>query len=241
MSYSYSDIESLVRSELYESTTIVLTSSDLYNAINDGYKQVSINALCIEKELLMVIDAGCNLMRVPGVSVKYIELLTVDELIFEDTPDTEWENTSDTEWDIAETRFSYPNRGLVKATPQMIGHLKIDKSHPQYWFPWGDLVYIEPIPDYRYTLRIHYADYPASELVLNDDTLSDLPLAFQHCVVDFALYVLCLKLQRWSKAQAFYNRYIGNLVARRKEYIEQNVEGRYAHEMPNRVEKVSGR
>ena len=127
-------------------------------------------------------------------------------------------------------------RALLKIDPRMAGHTTVlATSYPRYWFPWGKYIVIEPVPDAAYPLLLFVSDWPAEELVNNSDTPTDLPDEFHPCVVDFALYVLSLKLKKWRQAAKYYNNYIKNLKIRKQAYINRKAEQRAIHNIPDNV------
>jgi len=79
------------------------------------------------------------------------------------------------------------------------------------------------------------SDYPACPMVLISDYPVELPVEFHPCVVDFALYVLALKLRRWKQATVYYNIYIRNLKIRNAAYMKRKVEQRAIHMIPDNV------
>jgi hypothetical protein len=128
-------------------------------------------------------------------------------------------------------------KSLLKIRPEACGYVT-ESGYPQYWFQWGNRVVIEPVPDDVYTLTLFTAGEPASELTSTDEP--NLPEEFQLSAVDFACYVLSLKLKKWEQAARFYNQYITNLKIRRKEYIEKKAEPRLLHHIPDNVNYQGG-
>ncbi|MFH1147971.1 MAG: hypothetical protein V1736_09740 [Pseudomonadota bacterium] len=125
--------------------------------------------------------------------------------------------------------YSDIDHGLLKILPTNVGHIAIDGTAPQYWFQWGNNIVIEPVPDAAYSLTLSISDYPTAELTLTTEYPTSLPDEFHPCVVDFACYVLSMRLKKWGQASRFYNLYINNLKKRRKEYIDRKVERRSGH------------
>ncbi len=128
---------------------------------------------------------------------------------------------------------------LPQIQPTNCGFVTINGNTPQYWFPWGQYVVIEPVPDAVYTLRLFVSDYPDSELTLTTQYPSSLPEEFQSCIIAFACYALSMKLKKWKQAAKFYNIYIRNLKKRKKDYIDRKAEKRAIHHIPDNV-KYSG-
>jgi len=131
--------------------------------------------------------------------------------------------------------------GALKIFPTTLGYISIRGDMPQYWYQWGNYVVIEPVPDNAYMLTLFVSDYPTTELTATTDYPDDLPDEFQPCIVDFACYVLSLRMKKWKKAIRYYNLYIRNLKNRRQDYIDRKAEKRAIHRIPANVKYVDGR
>ena len=131
-------------------------------------------------------------------------------------------------------------KALLKIRPTDVGYVSLNGTYPQYWFPWGNYVAIEPVPDAQYQLTFYLADYPEYEMTESSDMFYDLPIEFHPCVVDFALYVLALKLRRWKQAVIYYNTYVRNLKIRKAAYMKRKVEQRAIHQIPANVKYKGG-
>ena len=94
---------------------------------------------------------------------------------------------------------------------------------------------IEPVPDDEYVLKLFIADYPSTALVNTTDIPTELPPEFRPCIIDFACYVLSIKLRRWKQAAVYYNIYIRNLKIRNAAYMKRKVEQRAIHMIPGNV------
>jgi len=127
------------------------------------------------------------------------------------------------------------NKALLKIKPTDVGYVSLNGTYPQYWFPWGNYIAIEPVPDAQYQLLFYIADYPEYELTEDSDIPYDLPFEFHPCVVDFALYTLSMKLKRWEQAARYYNAYVRNLKIRKAEYVKRKAEQRAIHNIPDNV------
>jgi hypothetical protein len=135
----------------------------------------------------------------------------------------------------------YPAYGpLMKVQPENLGHIMAESSVPQYWFQWMDKVVVEPVPDAPYTLKLYTSDYPTTQLTLTTESPTSLPPEFQPCIVDFACYVLSLRLKKWSKASKYYNLYISNLKKRTQSYMDRKAEKRSLHTVPDTVTYSGG-
>jgi hypothetical protein len=56
----------------------------------------------------------------------------------------------------------YNNEALIKITPLQVGCARKDGVYPQYWFEYGNLIGLEPVPPDIYTLTLYLASIPAS-------------------------------------------------------------------------------
>jgi hypothetical protein len=125
---------------------------------------------------------------------------------------------------------------MMTVLPQTVGHIPIDTNVPQYWFQWGDYLYVEPLPDVAtYDLYVYASCCPAAVLSNDSDTPTNLPVEFHECVYTFALAFAAFKLKRWGDAANAYNRYIIDIQRKRNEYITKYPDGRFAHELPDNV------
>lgn len=70
--YRVDEMESLIRSDLSEPSQVFLTSAMILQAMNDGYKDVALKALCIESEFVTVTVPGSRLIPFLGHRVNYI-------------------------------------------------------------------------------------------------------------------------------------------------------------------------
>jgi hypothetical protein len=131
-------------------------------------------------------------------------------------------------------------KALLKIRPEMCGFVTTEDSTPKGWFPWGDKIVVEPVPDDVYYLKLFIADYPASEMTLVTDSPDSLPDEFQPCIMDYACYVLSMKLKKWRQAAIYYNTYIHNLKKRRDEYIQRKAEKSAIHKIPDNVKYEGG-
>ena len=209
-----STIRSLIRSELNESTTTALTDTELNSIINDGYKDVSAKGLCYENKIAFNNIAAQKIVPLVFATnhilrVNYVEYKS---------------GTTQGGW------------GMMRVVPQTIGHMKIDGSTPQYWYQWGDYLYVEPVPDVAtYDLEVYASCYPAAVLSGDSDTPTNLPSEFHESVYLFAVAFAAFKLKRWGDAANAYNRYIIDIQRKRNEYVTKYPDGRFAHELPDHV------
>ncbi len=208
-------IRTLLRSDLNESSTTILTDTELNSIINDGYKDTAVKALCYENKIafdniattqkIVPLLPGTNhIIRVNFVEYKY----------------------STTEGGL----------GILSVMPQTVGRSTINNNTPQYWFKWGDYLVVEPVTDAAtYDLAVYAACYPAAVMSADNDKPDSLPVEFHEDVYFFALAFAALKLKRWGDAGNVYNKYIMDVQRKRQEYIMKYPEGRFVHQLPDNV------
>jgi len=214
-------IRNLIRSDLNESSTSLLSDTELNSLVNDGYKDVAVKGLCYELEVTFsnilaekIIPLVFGTNRI--IRVNYVEYKS---------------GTTDGGW------------GMLAMLPQATGHTPAafvnatnQTGTPQYWFQWGDYLKIDPIPDVTtYDLKVFASSYPTPALSADADLCADLPVEFHECVYLFALAFAALKLKRWGDAANAYNRYIMEVQRKRNEYVMKYPDGRFPHELPDNV------
>lgn len=242
MIYTVSSMENLIRSGLNESATTRISSSEILTALNDGCKEVSSRALCIEREEDAFTVSGNSLVKFSGHKVKQVSVVSLDTTpggSFTDTPAAVFTDTGDVIWEDS-VEEDLINIGIPCILPTNVGTTKLRSIYPRSWFPWGSYIYIQPKPTARYQLKLYVADWPDAAMALSADTPEDLPEEFHACVVDFALYVLAAKFRRWGKMAGFYNRYIYNLTKAKYEYAKRRAERRSTSLHPDNVAYQGG-
>jgi hypothetical protein len=205
-------IRNLVRQDLNETGTTMLSDAELNKIINDGYKDASAKGLCYESKITkdnIAIEKIVSLKGSNVIRVNYVEY---------------------------KTGTTEGGKGMLAIMPQAVGYVPINTSSPQHWFQWGDYLIIEPIPDVAtYDLAVYATCYPSTVLSADGDLPSALPTEFAECVYLFALSFACLKLRRWTDAALAYNKYIADVQRKRVEYISKHVDVRAFHELPESV------
>lgn len=207
-------IKSLIRDVLNESSTTMLIDTELTSVINDGYKDVATKALSYEYKITKTNIAA----------EKIISLKAEDPVVI---------RVNFVEYKSGTTEGG---QGLMEILPQAIGYIPVSGSTPQYWFQWGDMLVIEPVPDAAtYDLALYASCYPTPALSSSTDTLDDLPEEFHECVYFFALAYSALKLRRWGDAALAYNQYIATVQRHKAEYIAKHPDTRITHDLPDSV------
>lgn len=210
-------IRNLVRSDLNETTTTMLTDTELNSIVNDGYKDVCAKGLCYENKLTFDNIAAEKIVSLIGnnvIRVNYVEY---------------------------KSGTTQGGKGMLGILPQSVGHNPINSNTPHQWFQWGQYLIIEPIPDVATCdLAVYAACYPAAVMSADGDLPASIPVEFHECVYMFAVAFAALKLKRWSDAANAYNKYIVDIQRKRSEYIMKYPDGRISHWLPDSVEEKRG-
>lgn len=126
------EITLIVRSTLrLPEGDVPVSDAEILSAIADGYKDTAALALCVEETQDVITTAGERTVPFTGIRVNYVERL----------------DTS-------------PPRGLLRVHPATFGLRPAEGSEPEFWFPWGDVVCLDPVPASAIPLRLYVADYP---------------------------------------------------------------------------------
>lgn len=203
----------LVRSELNETTTTVLSDTELDAIINDGYKDVAVKGLCYESKTAkdnIAAEKILSMVATNPVRVNYVEY---------------------------KTGATEGGKGLMCILPQVVGNAPINGNTPQYWFPWGKYIAVEPIPDaVTYDLEVYSSCYPMSALSVGTDLPSSLPVEFHECIYLFALAFASMKLKKWADVGNYYNQYISSVQRKKNEYIIKSSDMRSGQKIIDEVQ-----
>ena len=214
----FTTINTLVRAALNETSTTVITDTEIGRIVNDGYKEVCAKTLCYEK--LITIDNITSAVRLIPLHDYYTSSHTMRVVYVE-----YYRTTSD-------SPYGY---GLPQVFPQTLGHMPIDTYVPQYWFQWGDFLVVETTPDVgTYDLYVYCSCYPTAVLT-GTDLPSCVPHELHESIFLFATAFSALKLKRWADAAVFYNKYIASIQPRKFEYVVKFPENRRFHDLPANV------
>jgi hypothetical protein len=209
INWTVGDIITLARDTLNEEGTVSLTATEFLALVNDGYFDVATKAQCYERRIQLAnISASVPLINVLPYYVFKINYV----------------------------EYYTENKGIPCILPNAVGHTDIDGYDPQYWFQWGNVIVIEPLPDVStYDLYLYASCYPPSALTLTTETLDYIPEEFHECVYDYIMAFACLKLKRWGDFVFLYNKYIETLQLKKMEYIKNNADPRILHKVPDNV------
>lgn len=221
----------IVRSALDERDAVILPDAVIVAALNDGSRDVSVMAGCIEKESTVIVRAGTRIVPFEGLRLVGVELVSffsaAGGYVFADLAGgMEWEATAAFLWneDDAIESGSADNTALLPIHPACLGRIPAAGGWPQYFFQWGHDLIIEPVPSADLLLKLFVADLPAAAMIPGGQAPDDLPAEFLPSVMEFALVQICIKLRRWRTAAAIYGRYLANLARRRRQYLIRKAE-----------------
>lgn len=131
--------------------------------------------------------------------------------------------------------------GNIKSNPTVFGWYGINNYAPKFWFQWGNFFAVDPLPDASYSLILYEADAPSAALTGTTSVPSELPAEFQTLLVDFACYVLSLKLKKWKQAARYYNKYINDLNKKRRDFLLRKADEKKRRVLPDQVVYSDGR
>jgi hypothetical protein len=144
--------------------------------------------------------------------------------------------------EFAETSTDRYWIGNIKSNPTVFGWYGINNYAPKFWFQWGNFFAVDPLPDASYSLILYEADAPSAALTGTTSVPSELPAEFQTLLVDFACYVLSLKLKKWKQAARYYNKYINDLNKKRRDFLlSKEVDEKKRRVLPDQVVYSDGR
>jgi hypothetical protein len=209
INWTVGDIITLVKDTLNEPDTTSLTATEFLALVNDGYNDVATKGQCYERRItLNNIASGQSFINLYSYYVFKVNYV----------------------------EYYTANKGIVCVLPNAIGYMGIPDNTPQYWFQWGNVLVVEPLPDVStYELYVYASCYPPSAITLTTSTLDYLPEEFHECVFDYVLAFACLKLKRWGDFVFFYNKYIETLQIKKAEYIKNAPDMRVYHMVPDNV------
>jgi hypothetical protein len=188
----FSDMRSRVRDLLRESSAGFYTDAEINRWLNDGERDVAIKGLCIE-----TINSAATVSGSRTVAKPYNKCLYVEYIPGSGAP-----------------------RGLVKITPLHLGHVQNNGITPQYWFPWGRSIGIEPKPTAAYNLNIYASILPSIEMT-DDTDEPQVPRAFIPLIVRYAFCRGLLKSFLFTKGAHVYADYITQLQIARDSVIRK--------------------
>lgn len=203
----FSDIQTRVRDLLNESTAGMFTDAAIKRWINDGERDIAIKALCLESIYSKTTTASTRTVATPYNKVMHVEYVP----------------------------GSGNPVGLVKITPLHVGNVPVDGSTPQYWFPWGKTIGIEPLSASTYTLNVYASILPTIEMSDNTDE-PQIPKAFHEDIVTYAVYRGLIRKWMFRASAGEYVKYISSIQAKRDLIIERYKTYHLETRMPDRVQ-----
>lgn len=208
-------IRSMVRDELNEQNTNVLTDAELTAIINDGYKDVCVKGLGNEQNVTLTGAAGQKIFFVPTGSARSFRV----------------------------NFMTHAENSMLRVSPTVQGHPTATISGsgngtPFFYFTWGDYVVVDPPMDSAAASANTVAftsGYPLAALVNAGDMPTALPVEFHESIFEYAKAFAAIKLKRWTDVGLSYNQYISNLQRKRFEYFHKVPDTRVARQVPDSV------
>jgi len=208
-----SDLRGRLRSILNESTAAFWTDAELNRYINDGERDVAAKSECIQSVSALSTALYATMYRqvlFSGYKVLFVE------------------NTSAT----------IPV-GLQKITPKQMGRKSYTSGAPQYWFPWGQYIIIDPLPTASYNLNVYTANYPTYEMSADTDT-PQIPSECIECIFPYAAYRALWKSKKWGQSALYYSEYIAMVQQKKSLFDMFTIDNKPTITQPEVVEYVSG-
>jgi hypothetical protein len=205
-----SDLRQRVRDLLNEQGVGLYSNAQLNRFINDGERDVAVKSLCLEREYSLVTSNGVRYASpVTCVKVMGVEYLS----------------------------SSGSRVGLGKIHPRMVGHVNVPDTAPRYWFPWGDKVCIEPIPNASYSLVAYVAVLPTCEMTLDADE-PQIPSAFIPWIQRCAYIHSLIRGGRYASAVTEYQVYFNAMMLARNNTLLKYGNARGELDLPDLVEPI---
>lgn len=135
MIYSVANIEKLIASELQCNSELQISGSDILTAINDGYKEVSSRAFCIEDTVDVTTIVNSRFVEYSGHKVVDVYCSDSGKMLLNTIPQVFGMN------------------------------LDTNNNYPSKWFQWGDKIVIDPVPSLEYSLTLYIAIPPTSPVL----------------------------------------------------------------------------
>lgn len=209
------DFRTHARDLLNESTAGKFTDAILNRWANDGERDVAIKTLCYENITQITTAVDTRMTTVPAADYYQInKVLHVEE--------------------------NSGLLGLIKINPLMLGHLDLNGNSPQFWFPWGKAVGIEPLdPTNTYTLNVYASCIPVLEMSGSTDEPT-IPVAGHQLILQYMYYRGLIRARMFAKAAKIYSDYIVSAQALRDDVIEKYKNIVAEVKIPDKVVAVRG-
>lgn len=125
------EYETVVRTYLNEATAKFYAQAEIWRWLDQAASDIAKRSLCVRR-ILTSATGGNGVRKVDVDAYKVMEVEYVG------------------------TR----PKVLTKIDPLKVGHFPLNGTAPQYWYEFGGNVYIDPLPDAVYPLRLYVADIP---------------------------------------------------------------------------------
>lgn len=125
-----SDLESIVRTYLNESTVKFYLQNEIYKWLSYMSDEIAQKTFCIKRFLDTYTNANERLVEVKAIKVLYVEYIP----------------------------SSGRSIMLKQIDPLKLGNHPTKGSMPQFWYEYGTGIHIEPVPNAIYALRLYVVD-----------------------------------------------------------------------------------
>jgi hypothetical protein len=126
------DLETRVRTYLNEVVADFYTQAEIWRWLSVAAKDIAQKTTCVRRILDAQTAASTRTVPFNAYKVFHVEYL--------------------------------PTTGrsvmLTKISPLQVGHYPFNGTYPQYWYQFGSIIGIDPLPDTTYFLRLYVADIP---------------------------------------------------------------------------------
>jgi cation transport regulator ChaB len=204
-----SDLRQRVKDLLNASRTGFYSDTIINRWLNDGQWDVAVKALCYEREHAIVTTANSRSTVVNAVKVLGVELVDSDG----------------------------SRKGLGKITPRMVGHLPLTGDGPQFWFPWGNKVCVEPIPAQVYNLIAYVAIHPLQVMSADTDE-PEIPPAFIPLTIWYAHIRGLMRDRKFATAGRYYQIYMDSVIRAAENTIKKHADRRGDFSQPTAIEAI---
>jgi hypothetical protein len=202
-----------VRDAVNDSSSVFYSDAMITRWLNIGQRDVAAKTFCLEYMYGMISAASVRHVALTG-----IDLLRIHAVEY--VPD------------------SGRRIGLGKIVPSMLGRMCLDGITPQYWFPWGNYVCIEPVPSVStYKMIAYISVLPSAEMSNNSDITEIYP-TYSQWVVDYAIIRALWRARKFGEAAVRYSVYTQALTQVRQDYLRKYINKEGELEIPHAIEAI---
>lgn len=208
-----SDIISRVRDALNDQSVVFYPDAMITRWINEGERDVAAKSLCLERLHSLISAAN---VRYATLSAYVVKVHGVEYI----------------------PGGTARRVGLGKILPHTAGRVHLDGATPQYWFPWGNKVCIEPIPTVStYKMVAYVSILPTAEMANSTDE-PQIPSAFVPWIQQFAVIRGLWRDHKFASAARMYALYIAQMKQARLQLLRKYATSVEQQGLPDVIEGV---